>query len=133
MSNNDDANCATNSMNVTWLRWDHANLSLYKELTGANLQSIFDALLILESRFNDLTELSLIKEIDSIYEHVVSALLYCSSTTVPAVKKNFFKFRWDEQLNELKQRSILSCRAWKAAGKPRTRPIFRVYRTDKTA
>ena len=49
------------------------------------------------------------------------------------MKKNFFKFWWDEELTELKQQAILSCRAWKTAGKPRNGPIFRVYKTDKLA
>ena len=34
---------------------------------------------------------------------------------------------------ELKDRSTASCKVWKAAGKPRSGPIFSSYRKDKTA
>ena len=47
--------------------------------------------------------------------------------------KKIFKFWWDEELDEMKNRSVASCRIWKAAGKPRSGPIFTRYRTDKAA
>ena len=46
---------------------------------------------------------------------------------------NFFKFWWDQDLDELKSRSVVSCDIWKAAGRPRSGPIFRNYRRDKSA
>ena len=46
-------------MNVTWLRWDHADLNLYKQLTGAHLQAIWNVLTALESHVDSLNELSL--------------------------------------------------------------------------
>ena len=43
---------------------------------------------------------------------------------VPAHRKNFSKFWWDEGLNLLKQEFIDSYQLWKAAGKPRHGSIF---------
>ena len=43
---------------------------------------------------------------------------------VPEHRKNFYKFWWNESLDLLKQASITSNRVWKAAGKPRTGPLF---------
>ena len=39
-------------------------------------------------------------------------------------RKFFFKFWWNEELTALKESSIESNKAWKAAGKPRAGPIF---------
>ena len=49
------------------------------------------------------------------------------------LKKGFFKFWWDQELDEFKCRSIASTRLWKDSGKPRTGPIFQTYRKDKSA
>jgi len=38
---------------------------------------------------------------------------------VPNLREGFFKFWWDQNLSLLKQSSVDSNRAWKAAGKPR--------------
>ena len=36
-------------------------------------------------------------------------------------------------MDELKSKSMASCRIWKSAGKPRSGPIFDIYRKDKSA
>lgn len=43
---------------------------------------------------------------------------------MPKVKKGFFKFWWNEEVNLLKEASIESDKLWKSAGKPRDGPIF---------
>ena len=60
-----------------------------------------------------------------IYRQLVDALKRTSDETIPTCKKNFFKFWWDQDLDELKSRSVVSCDIWKAAGRPRSGPIFR--------
>ena len=40
--------------------------------------------------------------------------------------------RWDNNIDEMKERSIASCRSWKSAGKPHSGPIFEIYKKDKT-
>ena len=55
----------------------------------------------------------------SFFETQCSADVY-----VPKRRKGFYKFWWDQELKQLKQDSIESNKAWKAAGKPRSGPVF---------
>ena len=72
--------------------------------------------------------------LELIYRQIVDALKRTSDETTPTCKKRtFFKFWWDQDLDELKSRSVVSCNIWKAAGRPRSGPIFRNYRRDKSA
>ena len=113
---------------VRQLRWDHADLLLYYNSTGLLLQSILDDLMTMEKSNNVTTD-----TIDRVYYDIVNSLLCSSEAAVPTYKKNFFRFWWDEELKELKDKSIASCRMWKTAGKPRSGPIFDSYRKDKSA
>jgi len=113
---------------VMQLRWDHANLEMYRHLTGLHLQSVLSDLMDLES----LPAIAPIA-VDQLYARVVDILRCSSDSVVPSCRKNFLKFWWDSELDELKDRSIASCRMWKAAGKPRSGPIFSTYRKDKAA
>ena len=45
------------------------------------------------------------------------------------IRKFFYKFWWDQNLNLLKENSTQSCKLWKDMGKPR--PIFDKYYSDK--
>ena len=71
--------------------------------------------------------------LDTAYKRIVDVLRFCSDLTVPSRPKNFFKFWWDQSLDELKDKSIASCDLWKTAGKPRAGPVFDRYRRDKAA
>jgi len=62
--------------------------------------------------------------IESTYCSVVSILQSSADVYVPKRSKGFYKFWWDQELNQLKQDSIDSNKAWKAAGKPRSNPVF---------
>jgi len=62
--------------------------------------------------------------IDTLYDAVVNILCTGANAYVPRAKKNFYKFWWSEELDLLKQESIDSNKLWKAAGKPRSGPIF---------
>ena len=110
------------------MRWDYADLSLYHECTGYHLQPILTDILHLE-KCTDFTP----EKLDGLYDRLVNALQISSNAAVPSYYKNIFKFWWDHELDELKDRSIASCKVWKAAGKPRSGPIFSSYRKDKTA
>ena len=62
--------------------------------------------------------------IDKFYNDVVNIFVSGANLFVPAHRKNFYKFWWDEGLSLLKQESIDSNQLWKAAGKPRHGSIF---------
>jgi hypothetical protein len=52
---------------------------------------------------------------------------------VPAKKKAFLKFWWDESLDRLKQESTDTARVWKTAGKPRSGAICQKYQAARSA
>ena len=100
------------SADVTFLRWDHAPLDLYYELTRVQLQPVLDEI-------NDLLKdnnLLCISDITRLYESVVVALKYSADQCIPKVAKNFYKFWWNEELSELKRIAIASARVWKEMG-----------------
>ena len=110
------------------LRWDRADLTLYRRATWQYFQSIMKDLISIQNADTVTFEI-----IDVICQRIINNLLFGSNLAVPLRRKNFFKFRWDDEMNELKNRSIASCRIWKSAGKPRSGPIFDIYRKDKSA
>jgi hypothetical protein len=124
------------NLTVQQLRWDMADKAIYIEMTRTGLQAVLQRLQQIELlQIDDCAALSstlLFNEIDSVYSQVVDILLMCSLASVPSVTKGFFKFWWDQELDELKCRSIASCRLWKESGKPRSGPIFQCYRRDKS-
>ena len=127
-----DAKESSETDDVTQLRWDRANLVQYKELTGGYLQNVYSVLARIDFEL-DSVEPTKNNIVDNIYDQIVRLLRYSSDCTVPSVKKNFFKFWWDVELDELKSRSIASCKLWKASGRPRSGPIYLAYRKDKSA
>ena len=110
------------------LRWDRADLTLYRSATGQLFQSIMNDLISIENADTVTSEI-----IDVIYQRIINSLLFGSNLAVPLRRKNFFKFWWDDEMDELKSKSMASCRIWKSAGKPRSGPIFDIYRKDKSA
>jgi len=50
---------------------------------------------------------------------------------IPKHEKNFYKFWWSQELDQLKLNVIVSCRAWKDASKPRHGTIFSKFKQDK--
>lgn len=113
---------------TTQLRWDHANLDLYRHITGEYLRPVYEELIELEKRSEVNSDV-----LDCIYNRIIVILRFGSDVAVPSCKKSFFKFWWDNEMNELKEKSIASCRMWKATGRPRCGPIFDRYRRDKAA
>ena len=73
----------------------------------------------------------ILKFIDILVIEIFDLKCRFSVTAVPKCKKNFFKFWWDSDMDELKEKSIASCKLWKDAGKPRSGSIFTIYRRDK--
>ena len=106
--------------NITFLRWDHAPLDQYYELTRVSLQPILDDL-------NNKLQCSVTlntSDIDRLYCDVVAALKYSADLSIPQRAKNFYKFWWNDELAELKRLGIASTNIWKEAGKPKSGPIF---------
>jgi len=63
--------------------------------------------------------------IGSIYDELIDVMVSCACSYVPRCPKNFFKFWWDEEPKSLKEASVNTDMLWKAAGRPRSGPIFK--------
>ena len=118
------------TMKVTQLRWDYADLALYCNTTGFYLQPLVIKLKELHALQN--TDSLSVSEIDLFYENLINYLSSSANIAVPTHTKNYFKFWWDQELDELKQLSIASCQIWKSHGKPRSGHVFDKYRKDKS-
>jgi sarcosine oxidase/L-pipecolate oxidase len=109
---------------VPHLRWDHADLSSYYAASRVALEPIFDEIKMYDECYQALSHEVIACLVDSFVARVSSALLATSTATIPCVKKNFFKYWWDHDLSRLKFDCVESSKAWNAASKPRTGPIF---------
>jgi len=122
----DSSNCRPTHC-IPQMRWDHANLDLYRNITDVLLRPLFD-----EVRLFDLCTNVSAYMINDVYDKLVNILLQASDVAVPRCRKNFFRYWWDDRMKEIKERSVASCRMWKEAGRPRSGPIFDIYRKDKS-
>ena len=113
---------------VSHLRWDHGNLPQYRDLTCGLLQPILEEL----TEHENCHDVS-VDVLDQIYRKITDCLSFGSDACVPRRRQNFFKFWWDQDLDELKLKSSASCSVWKASGRPRSGPIFDNYSKDKAA
>ena len=140
---------------VEKLRWDRADLNLYYAVSGVKLSKIFDNVqalyesLQLDSQSQGLytayeadssvrktvgqtvVDNTVAAKIELFYSDIINALLQSCKEVVPILKVNALKYWWDQEMDILKNNSILSHREWLNAGKPRSGPIFEKRNRDK--
>ena len=113
---------------VERFRRDHANVMLYYNDTGEQLQNILPAI-------NDLNLENFAYEDSAalvayhIYNNIVYVLTTSANKFIPKRQHNFYKF-WCNQKNN---KSISSNNLQKAAGKPHNGPIYDQHKSDKRA
>src|ERR1043165_588375 len=116
------------------LRWDHADLNVYYNLTLQMFEPIYRDVIEIEKNVGYLSLHSKLfcgsdsNVIEGIYKEITNRLYIASQYTIPVVKVGFFKFWWDEEAELLKTESINSHRIWIEDGKPKFGPIY----DDKT-
>ena len=118
---------------VSYFRWDHAPLSQYYEQTRVLLEPIFAELSTFDHLVADSETDALHDKLEITYNSVVTALTTSANLCIPKTRKNFYKFWWSQELNELKAAAVTSARVWQQAGKPKHGPIFQNYYKDKLA
>jgi hypothetical protein len=106
------------------LRWDHADISLYYEYCRSNLEPVLQTINDTYAKRNELSDDNITSIINDTYSSIIGVLSMASNLYIPHVKKNALKFWWDEEMSQLKADSVMSNRAWIAASKPRSGPIF---------
>jgi len=116
---------------VSHFRWDHAPLDKYYEQTRVLLDPVDNDLNVLIADCHKMSSDCVADEIDKLYDNVVSALQSSANLFIPKRKQNFYKFWWNQELDELKNKSIASCRLWKDAGKPNHGQLHAKYKQDK--
>ena len=129
-SANVKSNISTSKSDVSelYLRWDKADRASFYAYTGSQFSKLCNTLDEILVNFDDAknngVKFDAAFYIDTLYDAVVNILCTGANAYVPRAKKNFYKFWWSEELDLLKQESIDSNNLWKAAGKPRSGPIF---------
>ena len=113
------------------LRWDKADVHAYYKDTGVSFSAILNTLDQVLALLEDCPggndkghAIDLTEFVERIYYEIVYVLSSTAKLYVPERRKDFFKFWWNEELSSLKQASIDSNKLWKAAGKPRSGPLF---------
>ena len=98
------------------LRWDKADIVSYYEMTRQFLDGI-----------------TLSSDIDCDYDHILTALHNAAQLCVPRGKVSFFKHYWDDDLDDLKTRSVEANHLWVECGRPRSGYVYHEKRTAKAA
>jgi hypothetical protein len=117
------------SKDILFRRWDHAPLELYYEHTRLLLEPVLCQVNYLIEQYVPFTDIR--AAIDSVYNDLVVRLRDASDLHIPKFARNYFKFWWDEELDILKSNAMMSCKVWKAAGRPRQGELYRKYQCDK--
>ena len=68
----------------------------------------------------------------SLFRIITDCLDYCADIWVPRWRQNYSEFWWDQDLDELIQKSCTFCSIWKAAGRPRSGQFSTVISLDNT-
>ena len=65
------------------------------------------------------------KFLDATHHNIVQSLHAAAKEHCPVTTDSFYKSYWDEEMSELKHRSIDTHVLWVACGRPRCGPIYR--------
>jgi len=96
--------CYSKHRETACLTVDRVDFRSCKLLSGLHLPSVLqDAIDVVKSNYVNA------EEIDSTYYRLLNILRVCSDSVVPVCRKN--KYWWDEEMNEIKHKSMDSCRA----------------------
>jgi len=138
------------------LNWDHANLDAYYDISRVTLQPVLDELrpiylklmnnfaysrandICASSKSNNVSDYSICRDIsvyliDKFYPLLTNALVNAANCTVSKVKTAVSKHWWSTDLQNEKNKSIDSHHIWVDAGRPRSGPIFDLYKKQKYA
>jgi len=103
---------------LSW-RWDKADLSLYYFKTLQLSQSITVPTDLLRCEYG-LFKCTHWSQINQYYDSVVHVLQQSMYECIPAVRNNFYKAFWTEELTALKQASIDAHNRWRLCDAPRS-------------
>jgi len=111
------------------LRWDKADLISYYNATNVYLGDISYPSMCTSCANGCSCEGG--DGIDAFYEKIVEALCRAADEHCPATTASYYKHYWDDELTELKHKSIAAHDMWKAVGRPSHGPIYEAKRCAK--
>ena len=108
--NVNDYNCfSADETHIDRYRRDHVDLSNYYSVTDELLQELLPT--VDEAAYTSFESLDgESKAVNSIYDQVVNILQTCADRLIHRRRANFFKFWWNQELNELKAKSVTTHR-----------------------
>jgi Reverse transcriptase (RNA-dependent DNA polymerase) len=127
LSNNSNITKTRRSSSVNSLprlRWDHADLVRYYDLTRVHLEPILTEVDFYYENRQFIGYSDSIVAIERIFRTLVNVFSSAAHCLVPVVSKNAHKFWWSCQMAQLKSESIDSNTLWISAGRPRSGPVF---------
>ena len=108
------------------LRWDKVDLNNYYVETFCRLLELYEqfglhnAYFVRDCNF-----------IEALYRRLVEVLISAAALTVPRASGNFYKHWWNDELSELKMKSVDAHKLWVAAGKPHGDSLYHLQRVAK--
>ena len=110
------------------LRWDKADLIQYYNNSLSNFSNLIQYENIKVNDDGVCSHISMIAELHSL---IVESFKMSANSCVPRTANNFFKHWWDEELKDLKAKSIDAHVLWKSCGCPLTGDVYHLKRTAK--
>jgi exonuclease III len=104
----------------TKYRWDKVDTYCYYNATREGLSAI-----------NTDDGVSSPAAIDALYDSIVLCLQDASAAYIPRTTGDFYKFWWDNNLSDLKAKSIDAHNLWKDSGRPRSGVVFDIMKSAK--
>jgi exonuclease III len=132
-NHSDRAPCTLpNKNNKGNLRWDHADIDRFYNVTRELLYPVYNDVECLHNQLmsddnycNDINNVTGGKAlIELYYNKTVSGLLNASAACIPSIPPKCLKVWWNSELAERKRQSIASHNLWIASGKPKSGAIF---------
>ena len=115
---------AVNDKKSKRLRWDKADLVSYYYATDRYLQTVNVSHVLELCGCHAGCQHEHAGILDDVYQHIVESLTSAANEHFPQTSSGFFKSFWDEEMAELKSKSIESHQLWVACGRPRNGPIY---------
>ena len=83
-------------------------------------------------QFEPISRAQIVGQIKTIYDQVIWSLITAADMFIPVVNSNYFKYWWNQEINELKAKSCATHLDWVTAGRPKHGPIYDSKRIAKS-
>lgn len=117
------------SMQQKRLRWDKADLKSYYDATNTYLSSVSLPASFRTCSVGCTCESG--SSIDAMYNVIAFSLRQAADEYCPKTSASFYKHYWDDELSDLKKKSIDAHDLWKSCGRPGQGAVYDIKRRAK--